>query len=116
MPPSTLFEPFFEKAIILPGKSLENHRNCVMKLVKDFGLGIDAYPLAYVVFKIAGGDYEVATKMILEGRLSTCTRPCQCFDIERKRKRERKRSDDRRRLLVRNRLIAFFYDPLFFSS
>ena len=38
-----------------------------MKLVKDFGLGIDAYPLAYVVFKIAGGDYEVATKMILEG-------------------------------------------------
>ncbi|KAK6635416.1 hypothetical protein RUM44_000667 [Polyplax serrata] len=52
-------------------KNLENHRNCVMKLVKDFGLGIDAYPLAYVVFKIAGGDYEVATKMILEGKLVT---------------------------------------------
>ncbi|KAL0269591.1 UNVERIFIED_CONTAM: hypothetical protein PYX00_007270 [Menopon gallinae] len=79
----------------LAGKSLENHRNCVMKLVKDFGLGIDAYPLAYVVFKIAGGDYEVATKMILEGKLSPCI-VCvcvlcvfvrQCPDIERKIKK-----------------------------
>ncbi|KAK6639423.1 hypothetical protein RUM43_007696 [Polyplax serrata] len=59
----------------MDSKNLENHRNCVMKLVKDFGLGIDAYPLAYVVFKIAGGDYEVATKMILEDILFNRNKP-----------------------------------------
>nr|QGB21102.1 doublesex protein [Pediculus humanus] len=64
------------------GKNLENHRNCVMKLVKDFGLGIDAYPLAYVVFKIAGGDYEVATKMILEGYLTYPFTDCETQENE----------------------------------
>lgn len=54
--------------LMFPGKNLKNYSNFYLKLKADFHLPDEAYPLPYLIYRIAGGDYDVALKMILEGK------------------------------------------------
>lgn len=53
---------------MVSGKNLKNYRNDVWKLLTDFRLPREAYPLAYVILQLTDGNYEVAAKLILEGK------------------------------------------------